>query len=330
MPKLSHQFRASLPAALQAAVELVLKTFSYYLIPIGIAVVSLIALVFWHDEYRTSGDVPLTMHVMADAAGTLDPASALGPTRERPLTNTHDTHLSEAPVWFVVEPMPRPGEQVLEFPSRHALDIACWNAASLAPMGSASRSDSGGAMRADKAGFALNVTPLPRQLLCRGTFAGPARLTVVQWPLEQYALSVKQYHRKSGLLDGGMIVLALFVLITALINRQPLYVMFAGWLILNLRVGALSAGWDIQWLGQVVPSDWLLRSRAVTHHAVRHRHADAVPDAVRKDTWPTSRYVVPMRVMQWLCLPMLAARRPAALRRVPAADVGHPGVLLAR
>jgi len=40
--------------------------------------------------------------------------------------------------------------------------------------------------------------------------------------------------------------------------------MFAGWLILNLRVGALSAGWDIQWLGQAVPSDWLLRSRAVT------------------------------------------------------------------
>ena len=30
-----------------------------------------------------------------------------------------------------------------------------------------------------------------------------------------------------------MIVLSLFVLLTALINRQPLYVLFAGWLILN-------------------------------------------------------------------------------------------------
>ena len=76
----------------------------------------------------------------------------------------------------------------------------------------------------------------------------------MQWPADQFALSVQHYHRKSGLLDGGMIVLALFVLITALINRQPLYVLFAGWLILNLRVGALSAGWDIQWLGQVVPA----------------------------------------------------------------------------
>jgi len=306
MPKLSHQFRASLPAALQAAVELILKTFSYYLIPIGIAVVSLIALVFWHDEYRTSGDVPLTMHVLADPAGTLDPASALGPVRERPLTNTHDTHLSEAPVWFVVEPMPRPGAQVLEFPSRHALDIACWNAASLAPLGTASRSDSTGLLSADKAGFALSVAPLPRQLLCRGTFAGPARLTVVQWPIEQYVLSVKQYHRKSGLLDGGMIVLALFILITALINRQPVYVMFAGWLILNLRVGALSAGWDIQWLGQAVPSDWLLRSRAVTF-TMYGIATLTLYQALLKDHLAEMRYVVPMRVMQWLCMPMLAA-----------------------
>ncbi len=69
MPKLSHQFRASLPAALQAAVELVLKMFSYYLIPIGIGVVSLIALVFWHDEYRTSGDVPLTMQMRPAHSG---------------------------------------------------------------------------------------------------------------------------------------------------------------------------------------------------------------------------------------------------------------------
>jgi hypothetical protein len=61
-----------------------------------------------------------------------------------------------------------------------------------------------------------------------------------------------------------MIVLTLFVLTTALINRQVLYVLFAGWLILNLRVGALSAGWDIQWLGQIVPPDWLLLSRSLT------------------------------------------------------------------
>lgn len=306
MSKLTHQLRATLPAAAHGAVELVLKMFSYYLIPVGIGIVSLVALLFWHDEYRTSGDVPLAMHVTVDEAASLDPRGALALARTRPLTNTHDTHLSEAPVWFAFEPMPRPGGQVIEFPSRHALDIACWDAATLAPVGAASRHHDEGSLRADKAGFALRLDSLPRELLCRAGFSGPARLSVLQWPAEQYVLSVKQYHRKSGLLDGGMIVLALFILITALINRQPVYVLFAGWLILNLRVGALSAGWDIQWLGQTVPSEWLLRSRAVTI-TLYGIATLTLYQALLREHLAEMRYLLPMRVMQWLCMPMLAA-----------------------
>lgn len=306
MPNVNHQLRATLPAALHAAVELILKIFAYYLIPVGIGVVSLIALVFWHDEYRTSGDVPLAMHVTVDRAAALAPGDALALARATPLINSHDTHLSEAPVWFVFEPMPRAGEQVVEFPSRHALDIGCWNANTLEPLGAATRSTDDGALRADKAGFAMRLAPLPRQLLCRATFSGPARLSVLQWPADQFALSIKQYHRKSGLLDGGMIVLALFIIITALINRQPVYVLFAGWLILNLRVGALSAGWDIQWLGQTVPSEWLLRSRAVTI-TLYGIATLTLYQALLKEHLAEMRYLLPMRVMQWLCMPMLAA-----------------------
>ena len=296
MPNVNHQLRATLPAALHAAVELVLKIFAYYLIPVGIGIVSLIALVFWHDEYRTSGDVPLSMHVTVDRAAALAPGDALALARATPLINSHDTHLSEAPVWFVFEPMPRAGEQVIEFPSRHALDIGCWNANTLEPLGAATRSTDDGALRADKAGFAMRLAPLPRQLLCRATFSGPARLSVLQWPADQFALSVKQYHRKSGLLDGGMIVLALFIIITALINRQPVYVLFAGWLILNLRVGALSAGWDIQWLGQTVPSEWLLRSRAVTI-TLYGIATLTLYQALLKEHLAEMRYLLPMRVM---------------------------------
>lgn len=306
MPNPKPPLRATLPSALHAAVELVLKIFSYYLIPVGIGIVSLIALVFWHDEYRTSGDVPLAMHVAVDQDATLVPASALALASARPLTNGHDTHLSEAPVWFAFEPMPRAGEQVIEFPSRHALDISCWDATILEPLGAATRSSHDGVLSAEKAGFTMRLSPMPRQLLCRATFAGPARLSVLQWPAEQFALSVKQYHRKSGLLDGGMIVLALFIIITALINRQPVYVLFAGWLILNLRVGALSAGWDIQWLGQTVPPEWLLRSRAVTI-TLYGIATLTLYQALLKDHLAEMRYLLPMRVMQWLCLPMLAA-----------------------
>lgn len=306
MSKLKPQPRSKMPAAVHSAVELVLKIFSFYLIPLGIGIVSLVALLFWHDQYRTSGDVPLAMHVTVDESAVLEPASALAQVHVRPLTNGHDTHLSEAPVWFLFEPMPRQGAQVVEFPSRHALDIACWDAATLEPLGSATRSEQRGVLRAEKAGFSLHATPLPRQLLCRAGFAGPARLGVLQWPADQFALSVEQYHRKSGLLDGGMIVLALFILITALINRQPVYVLFAGWLILNLRVGALSAGWDIQWLGQTVPSEWLLRSRAVTI-TLYGIATLTLYQALLKEHLAEMRYLLPMRVMQWLCMPMLAA-----------------------
>ena len=306
MPNLKPQLRSMVPAAAHTAVELVLKIFAFYLIPLGIGIVSLVALLFWHDEYRTSGDVPLAMHVTVDESGTLEPASALAQVHARPLTNGHDTHLSEAPVWFLFEPMPRQGVQVVEFPSRHALDIACWDGATLESLGSATRSVERGVLRAEKAGFSLHAAPLPRQMLCRAGFAGPARLSVLQWPADQFSLSVEQYHRKSGLLDGGMIVLALFILITALINRQPVYVLFAGWLILNLRMGALSAGWDIQWLGQTVPSEWLLRSRAVTI-TLYGIATLTLFQALLKEHLAETRYVLPMRVMQWLCLPMLAA-----------------------
>ncbi|MET0207593.1 MAG: EAL domain-containing protein, partial [Burkholderiaceae bacterium] len=202
------------------------------------------------------------------------------------------------------EPMPRPGEQVIDFPSRHAQDIACWDAVTLAPIGAVTRAQGSAVLRPEKAGFAMHLVPLPRELLCRATFAGPARLSVLQWPSEQYALSVKGYHRKSGLLDGGMIVLALFILVTAAINRQPVYVLFAGWLILNLRIGALSAGWDIQWLGQTVPSEWLLRSRTVTI-TLYGIATLTLYQALLKEHLAEMRYLLPMRVMQWLCLPML-------------------------
>lgn len=286
--------------------ELVLRAFAYYLIPIGIGVISLLALFFLTDAYRTSDDVPLSMQVVIDDHARLTPAQALTHARVQPLSTHHDTSLSEAPLWFAIEPMPRAGMQILDFPSRHAMDMICWDSSNLAELGRASRGSASGAMSAEKAGFALRMMPLPRQVLCRASFAGPARLTVLQWPTEQFALSVKQYHRKSGLLDGGMLVLALFILLTAAINRQSVYVLFAGWLILNLRVGALSAGWDIQWLGQVIPADWLLRSRAVTitlygiatltlYHALLKEHLTGL------------RHQLPVRVMQWLCLPMLAA-----------------------
>ncbi|MBC7452593.1 MAG: EAL domain-containing protein [Massilia sp.] len=317
MSKLAARSRKPLPVLAQQGLEAVLRMFAYYLVPIGIGAISLVALLFWHKQYDVGDDLALPMTVLAENGPALAPSAALASLQQgRPVAG-YDTRLSDAPVWFSFEPSKRAGNSagstdVIEFPSRHANQMACWDAQALpaftAPtaLGAASRSASSPALFAAKAGFALKVAPMPAQILCRASFSGPAQLTVRQWSGAQFAMSVEQYQRQSGLLDGGMIVLAVFVAITALINRQMLYLLFAGWLILNLRVGALSGGWDFQWLGQVVPAPWLLLSRSVTI-TLYGITTLILYQALLREQLANTRFTWPMRAMQWLCLPMLIA-----------------------
>lgn len=55
--------------------------------------------------------------------------------------------------------------------------------------------------------------------------------------------------------------MALFVFMFAILNREWTYVVFAGWLVANLRVAALSAGWDLTWVERIIPSDWTYEFR---------------------------------------------------------------------
>jgi diguanylate cyclase (GGDEF)-like protein len=287
------------------ALDAILRVFSFYLIPLAIALVSLIALLFWNNQYIASGDKQLELKVFRQTGATPTQAELTAHFEVTPAVTEFDSGLHLAPLWFSFNTRGARNEAaVVELPSRHATDVACWDPAGMRLLGHASRSGAEGAIVAARAGFALHLSQTPSTLLCRATFAGPARLSAVQWPPEQMALSVLQYHRKSGLLDGGMIVLTLFVLTTALINRQKLYVLFAGWLILNLRVGALSAGWDIQWLGQMVPEAWLLPSRAVTIALYAISCLTLFRTLFARDLAET-RFQWPLRIAQWFCLPLL-------------------------
>jgi diguanylate cyclase (GGDEF)-like protein len=295
----------SIPVVAPRAIEVVMRLLSVYLVPVGVALASALVLVAWNSHYVASGDRPLPLRVLAETGEPLSPAAALRELAQAPLVDHYDTHLSEAPVWFALRSGGVPGDaDVVEFPSRHALSIQCWDPASLQPLGRAGRDSAEGTLSATKAGFALRLANTPAEVLCRGTFSGPARLTAVEWPADQLALSTQQFHRKSGLLDGGMIVLSLFILVTAIINRQVLYLQFAGWLILNLRVAALSGGWDIQWLGQQVPMEWLLPSRAVTM-ALYGIATLTLYMTLFGANLARTRFALPLRVTQWLCLSLL-------------------------
>ena len=289
---------------LRAALERVSWILSIYGVPLLIGAVSIAALLTWDDQYAVVSGKPLPVQVLADGAA-LTPRDARLLIDKEPALAHFETRRSEAPIWFAFAlPVETPVDPVIELPSRHAVDVACWDRTSLQALGEANRSSAKGAITASKAGFALELGPNNGAVLCRAEFVGPARITAALWSTEDLSRSVLEFHRKSGLLDGGLIVLAVFVLMTALINRQILYVLFAAWLVVTLRMGAITAGWDIQWLGRLVPADWMSQGRSVTV-AVYALLTMTLYRKLFEDDLANTRFDTPLRITQWLCLPFL-------------------------
>ena len=250
-----------------AMLEMLLRQFASTVVPIAIVAISIGALIFLPDHYAVD-PIAVSFRVVHDAAGTLKPTSALATLRGKPLVTRQDTHLSEAPFWFAfdAQPMSATDATDIELPSRHALTVACWNAATLEPFGAGTRSDTTDRVLAVRSGFYVRLGMIRKTvpLICRGTFSGPGRLTVNAWSSLDLHTSSDAFHRSTGLLEGGILTLALFVLVTALINREAVYVLFSAWLIGNLRLAALSIGADTQWLGQTIPADWVSWMRQLT------------------------------------------------------------------
>ena len=98
---------------------------------------------------------------------------------------TVETYRSTRPFWFSMELAAavegRP--LVVDFPSRHAIGVACWSGASGARVGEADHRVASGAMSASRAGFALKLPAdwAGGSLLCRSQFRGPAKITASLW-----------------------------------------------------------------------------------------------------------------------------------------------------
>lgn len=240
-------------------------------LPCTVLALSVLALLTWVPRYSYEGSTSLPLRVLHDSVGKLDPAAALAELAQEPPVLLHDTDLVEAPFWFSFAvpavPAEQPGqESVIEFPSRHMTDISCWEGDRLTSLGSADRAGQQGRLFESRAGFGLRLQGLAvgAPVLCQARFIGPGRLSAQQWSKDALTMASRSFERNAGLLEGGILMLALFVFITALINRNATYVLFAVWLLINLRTAALSAGWDLQWLGHNVPLEWLSRGRSVT------------------------------------------------------------------
>jgi len=283
-------------------VDRVLQLWTAYGIPALCLIFTLWAFGMWDNHYPSQGGTPVPFRYLQDPTQQLQPAQALQQLPRQAQVNLLDTHLSEHPFWVLLPAST--SQTTLEFPSRHAVELACWQAGNLQPLGRIDRqSPEVPGWRTSRAGFALTAPPAS-ELLCRASFVGPARLSVLAWSPPDLHAQEHEFHRKSGLLDGGILVLALFTLMAGLINRNRLYLVFAAWLIVNLRMAALSAGWDFQWLGQSIPASLLDNMRAFTlglYYVVTYTLFATLFQEELKDIGAPRL----LAAAKWSCLPLL-------------------------
>jgi diguanylate cyclase (GGDEF)-like protein len=250
-----------------ATVDWLLTNFSYYLVPAAIFFFSFATLLLNDSIYGTQGAQTLTFSVTPAGPATPTPDSALKALQSAPQVAYRDTDRSENPFWFYFRlPASAGGTQSVELPSRHAQEIACWLAPSLEPLGTADRAVTTGAMETVKAGFAIPLgdNREPVDVLCKGHYSGPARITALSWPTAELEKSMLDFHHATGVLEGGLLTLAVLTLMTAIINRESRYVLFAVWLIGNLRLGGITMGFDTQWLGRAIAPEWMAMVRQLT------------------------------------------------------------------
>ncbi|MFM2262709.1 MAG: hypothetical protein RI959_1385 [Pseudomonadota bacterium] len=290
-----------------------LHTFAVLVLPVLVVIMSVWALSQWQSDYKVAEPGNVGFRAVEQSDGDWSPSKARAQLLNATPVTAWDTRLSETPIWFSTSLPPRapavPGVTSppvgLDFPSRHNLHLDCWDADTLAPLGNANRDAQTGRLQPSRAGFALVLMPeqVVSNVLCKAQFMGPARLTVQLWPLEDLKIKQQEFHRNSGLLEGGMLVLAAFMLIAGLINRNSHYMLFAAWLVVNLRMAALSAGWDTQWLGHSIPADWLPTLRAVTL-ALFYGVTYSLFRALFADQLQRLNHPWPLTLAKWISLPL--------------------------
>ena len=173
--------------------DYLLYSLSAYALPAAIALLSLVAVLFWEPHYSTAGAHQLPFRIVEQTAGDLPLDQAAHLASQHPTRLYHDTRLSEQPFWLSFEVRPSfDGTPVsIEFPSRHSTGISCWDEQTMLELGRASRSDASGEMAAVRAGFMLNLGHIsaPRKVLCRQEFTGPARVDVAEWSTLELRIS---------------------------------------------------------------------------------------------------------------------------------------------
>jgi diguanylate cyclase (GGDEF)-like protein len=223
----------------------------------------LVAIVVWvlmlrlaQVEAVPATELPIRVWTQDAAMPPPDHKTVLNFLRTSEPTSLAKTQLSTNDFWFAVDVGSQFNgvAQVVDFPSRHATTLTCWDSNTDALLGMANRWKTEGQLSESRGGFALTANPDHPlgQILCKAAFRGPAKISAQVWSVDALR-NAQIYHRNSGaMIEAGIGVLALFMLLTAWVNRSRLYWTFVGWLLLNMRMASLSTGTDWELFGIVV------------------------------------------------------------------------------
>lgn len=263
-------FRADRFMLLRGVIETLLGRLVGLVFPAVLVVVA-VSVLIWQLVRSDSPEgvvIPIKVWEQTTTDSTPTHADVLMRLDSRPPIAFFDTHLSVNDYWFAFDAVaPTPGNPlVVDFPSRHASSLTCWDSRRDLLLGNANRWTTDGNMSRSRAGFALTL-PYKQgstEFLCKAAFRGPAKISAKVWTSE--ALDVAQaLHQKTGaMIEAGIGVLAVFMLLTAIVNRSPLYLTFVGWLLLNMRMAALSAGTDFDLFGIVIEPSLVVGMRQWT------------------------------------------------------------------
>lgn len=251
------------------SLETLLRLALAYALPLMIALISLVALLSWQKHYGSLRSKPLEFTFVSE-----NPVDKPTPdTLFHRLSNQPSVRFAQVhgvPVWFRLPVSAAEREDFkIDIPNKLASSLMCWDTGSVPArfLGSSDRNASLGSVAPFKSGFSVsiqNTFEKIQSVSCKVAFSGPGDLKLLQWTDAGSRESENEFSNFTGLIDGGLIVLSIFLFFTALITRESVYALLSMWLIASLRVAAFYGGWDFAWLGFTIPGQLLPRIQLFT------------------------------------------------------------------
>lgn len=251
-----HQSQSA-PSALPS-LERVFDTFSGILLPVIIVMLAIVVVVIMPSRYPSFTGSKLELRALPTAAAQQTPEAIYHDLMDKP--TQHQVQIQDNSwVLFQVPNNFEPSTQTIRFGPALISHLTCTNLSNHSIIGGNNHTLRSATKLANYSGYLLESSRLQpnAEILCNVGYFSPNYLSVEQW--DRRALldtGIYQTHN-IALLEGGVVALALMLLVIAISNRQPLYLLLSAWLLGNLRLGAMAMGWDEQWLGASLPLEWL-------------------------------------------------------------------------